>query len=202
MSVGGTDGADLAFVDRLLNSPGGRSFDVYSVHPYNWKAPINLQSVKEVYSKVQKPIWLTEYGWNVGSSDTGISEQQQAEFLRNTLDELAKPEYSFIKAAFFHTIRDFATDLRMGLISKEQVRRPAFTVYQELSKKYLQTTPPPSLVSDLDSDRDVDIFDYNILLGDFGKTGTAGFIRADIIKNGVVDIFDYNILLGDFGKKV
>lgn len=202
VSVGGTDGVDLAFVNSLLNSPGGRSFDVYSVHPYNWKGPINLQSVKEVYSKVQKPIWITEYGWNVGRSDTGISEQQQAEFLKSTINELAKPEYSFIKAAFFHSIRDFATDLRMGLISKEKVKRPAFAAYQELSKKYLQTTPPASLVSDLDVDGDVDIFDYNMLLGDFGKTGTAGFVRADIVKNGIVDIFDYNILLGDFGKKV
>lgn len=58
------------------------------------------------------------------------------------------------------------------------------------------------LQSDLDVDGDVDIFDYNILLSDFGKTGTAGFVKADIVRNGAVDIFDYNVLLGDFGKKI
>ncbi|MBP7774708.1 hypothetical protein KA078_02855 [Candidatus Woesebacteria bacterium] len=53
---------------------------------------------------------------------------------------------------------------------------------------------------DLDSDRDVDIFDYNLLLGKFGASGTAGFHAADIIQNGAVDIFDYNKLIENFGK--
>ncbi len=58
------------------------------------------------------------------------------------------------------------------------------------------------LQSDLDNDGDVDIFDYNSLLGDFGKTGAVGFIKADIVRNGAIDIFDYNVLLGDFGKRM
>ncbi len=53
---------------------------------------------------------------------------------------------------------------------------------------------------DLDSDSDVDIFDYNVLLGKFGATGAPGFHAADIIQNGVVDIFDYNKLIESFGK--
>jgi len=54
--------------------------------------------------------------------------------------------------------------------------------------------------SDLNNDGKVDIFDYNILVSDFGKTGVAGFTKSDINKDGKVDIFDYNILVGDFGK--
>lgn len=57
-----------------------------------------------------------------------------------------------------------------------------------------------SIQGDLNNDGTVNIFDYNILLGDFGKTGTTGWIVADINKDGVVNIFDYNILLGVFGK--
>ena len=53
---------------------------------------------------------------------------------------------------------------------------------------------------DLDDNKKVDITDYNILVSDFGKTGTPGFIPADINKDGIVDIFDYNILVGYFGK--
>lgn len=55
----------------------------------------------------------------------------------------------------------------------------------------------PLKPGDLDGDNGVDIFDYNILLTDFGKTGS---IPADIDKSGKVDIFDYNILLTNFGK--
>ena len=57
-----------------------------------------------------------------------------------------------------------------------------------------------SLEADLNNDGKVNIFDYNILVSNFGKTGTSGFISADINKDGKVDIFDYNILISNFGK--
>ncbi|MEW5805302.1 MAG: putative glycoside hydrolase [Patescibacteria group bacterium] len=46
----------------------------------------------------------------------------------------------------------------------------------------------------------VNIYDYNLLVADFGKTGSPGFIAADIIKDGRVDIFDYNILVENFER--
>ena len=57
-----------------------------------------------------------------------------------------------------------------------------------------------ALPSDLNEDGKVDIFDYNIFVTNFGKTGSAGWIKADIDRNGKVDIFDYNVLVGAFGK--
>ncbi len=54
------------------------------------------------------------------------------------------------------------------------------------------------LTGDLNSDSKVDIFDYNILVGDFGKTGTN--LKSDLDSNNKVDIFDYNLLIADFGK--
>lgn len=53
---------------------------------------------------------------------------------------------------------------------------------------------------DLNDDGAVDIFDYNIMIGDFGKTGTPGFIKADLEPDGVINIFDYNLLLKYFGS--
>ncbi|HUD20013.1 MAG TPA: dockerin type I domain-containing protein [Patescibacteria group bacterium] len=57
-------------------------------------------------------------------------------------------------------------------------------------------TPKPG---DLNGDGKVDIFDYNLLVTNFGKTGTARFSPADINGDGKVDIFDYNVLVGNFG---
>ncbi|OGG11446.1 hypothetical protein A2Z00_05700 [Candidatus Gottesmanbacteria bacterium RBG_13_45_10] len=57
-----------------------------------------------------------------------------------------------------------------------------------------------TILGDLNADGKVDIFDYNLLVADFGKTGAPGFSPADIDKNGKVDIFDYNVLVGNFGK--
>jgi hypothetical protein len=60
-------------------------------------------------------------------------------------------------------------------------------------------TPTPSpKPGDIDGNGKVDIFDYNILLTDFGKSGSN--LSSDLDKNGKVDIFDYNILLSNFGK--
>ena len=55
-------------------------------------------------------------------------------------------------------------------------------------------TPKPG---DLNADGKVDISDYNVLVANFGKTGTN---IADIDGNKIVDIFDYNVLVGNFGK--
>lgn len=64
-------------------------------------------------------------------------------------------------------------------------------------------SPSPDLITkpgDVDLDKDVDIFDYTILVGIFGNTGAAGFHASDFDKNGKVDIFDFNILITNFGK--
>ena len=58
----------------------------------------------------------------------------------------------------------------------------------------LESTDEPA---DLDKDGDVDIFDYNILIGNFGNTSCGN--AADIDGNCKVDIFDYNILVENFG---
>ncbi len=56
---------------------------------------------------------------------------------------------------------------------------------------------PSSKPGDLNGDNKVDIFDYNQLLTDYGKTGSG--IASDLDNNGKVEIFDYNILLTHYG---
>ncbi len=56
----------------------------------------------------------------------------------------------------------------------------------------------PIKPGDTDGDQDVDIFDYNTVLSNFGKTGPG--IPGDFDNNNKVDIFDFNTLLTNFGK--
>lgn len=69
-----------------------------------------------------------------------------------------------------------------------------------LYKSTTVTVTPSSgtRIGDLNNDGTVDIFDYNILIGNFGRTGTG--IVGDLNNDGKVDIYDYNLLVGNFGK--
>lgn len=53
--------------------------------------------------------------------------------------------------------------------------------------------PSSTIPGDLNGDNKVDIYDYNQLISDYGKTGTPGWIASDINKDGQVNIFDYSI---------
>jgi hypothetical protein len=57
---------------------------------------------------------------------------------------------------------------------------------------------PAGKAGDVDQNGKVDIFDYNLLLTDFGKNQPN--LPSDLDKNGKVDIFDYNVLLTNFGS--
>ena len=62
-------------------------------------------------------------------------------------------------------------------------------------------TPPMIRPADINSDGRIDIFDYNILVGDFNKrSGSLTNPRSDINKDGIVDVFDYNNLITNFGS--
>jgi len=66
-------------------------------------------------------------------------------------------------------------------------------------------TPTPKNPADLVDTGDtatdqVNLFDYDNFVINFGKTGAVGFIPADIIQDGIVNLFDYNKFVAEFGK--
>jgi len=61
----------------------------------------------------------------------------------------------------------------------------------------LDPTPTPiTTPGDLDHDGDVDIFDYNLLVGKFGQTDCS----INITGSCIIDIFDYNLFVQYFGS--
>ncbi len=81
--------------------------------------------------------------------------------------------------------------LLSGTIIGQPVGTPAPTVPPT-------TTPVPN-IADQEPDGDVDGDDFNTLVSNFGLSGIIGWIRSDILKNGIVDIFDFNKLISNFG---
>lgn len=77
-----------------------------------------------------------------------------------------------------------------------RILRQMGTVPPTITITQTPTTIAPS--ADLNQDGSVNSQDWSILKNNFGKTGSSGWIRADVIKNGKVDIFDYGILLEQY----
>lgn len=61
-------------------------------------------------------------------------------------------------------------------------------------------TSPRFKARDITGDGQVDLFDYNRLVAEFGTSVDAQQRNGDMNGDGVVDMFDYNILVANFGK--
>ncbi len=61
----------------------------------------------------------------------------------------------------------------------------------------VQTTTTSTAKADATGDNKTDVFDFNSLLIQWGKSGT---LTADFDKNGIVDILDFNLLLINWTK--
>jgi microcystin-dependent protein len=59
--------------------------------------------------------------------------------------------------------------------------------------------PAPSDFGDLDGDWDIDQFDYNTFIGQFGMTAPPGVLAGDIDDDGDVDLDDFSLLRQGFG---
>ena len=84
---------------------------------------------------------------------------------------------------------------------------PTPTAWPTSSPPFPTNTPQPTPIAtpgDLDHDGDVDIFDYNILITNFGNTNCGNIADISPPAGGdcKVDIFDYNQVVENFGRKV
>ncbi len=134
--------------------------------------------------------WRNRCSANNKFDSTCVNNQKDAKYIDYFLIPKSSPLQlysSWIAPAAIRNIAD----------SNSQVHIPITALVGDPNWQFASASSKPG---DLDNDGDVDVFDYNNLLGKFGTAGAPGYHAADIIKNGVVDIFDYNKLVEGFGK--
>ena len=70
--MGGTAGADTAFLEGIYNAGGGPFMDIVNIHPYSWPNPPDgfldtairkTRAVMARHGDENKPLWITEHGW-------------------------------------------------------------------------------------------------------------------------------------------
>jgi hypothetical protein len=109
----------VEFVQKMLAAGAADFFDALSVHPYGDQIkysgtclscpPTMLtprQQVEAIMALVTgKKVWITEYG--VSTGPTGVSEAQQAAWIKDLLDHWQTYDPDVVGPIFLHTVRDF-----------------------------------------------------------------------------------------------
>jgi len=127
--------------DRYNNE---KFWDAIADHPYNKKpeetaerAIEKLDAIRAVCAEFGDeglPLWITEYGWNVG----GMSQEVQARGTQQFLERFAKPDQKDLKIAQQLCISDFEpVHEGYGLCDLNLRPRPAFYEFQKLARPHL-----------------------------------------------------------------
>jgi hypothetical protein len=138
--------ADVAFLGQLYLYGIKGSYDALSVHPYaDGAAPENRTVTHSFIGGIEKlhlfqqangdgtPVWVTEFGWPVGTSPGANTEQQQAEYVEKAFGLLNMLPY--VGGATLYQLRDMGTDAanaedNFGLLHQNFAPRPAYTAFK------------------------------------------------------------------------
>lgn len=109
----------VEFVQKMLAAGAADFFDALSVHPYGDQIKYSgtcpscpgtiltpRQQVEAIMALVTgKKVWITEYG--VATGPAGVSEAQQAAWIKDLLDHWQTYDPDVVGPVFLHTVRDF-----------------------------------------------------------------------------------------------
>lgn len=142
LAVGGLLGRSMWFLNGIYSEGGKDYFDAVAIHPYptdyqgepwiDTQMIADIRAVMANYSDSHKPLWITEYGWGVGS----VPESTRAWYVTQCLSMFTSGDYWFIEVANLHTICDWDPSgaPTMGLCDWNLVPREAYYAFRDFPK--------------------------------------------------------------------
>jgi hypothetical protein len=97
--------------------------------------------------------------------------------------------------SYTHTVSSGTGSLEVSLFGAQEVEGE-----NQIREVFAGSSSILTYKGDVNRDRVVNIFDFNILLSHFGKSECNNI--GDVNKDCLVNIFDFNIFLQDFGKSI
>jgi hypothetical protein len=136
------------YIQGMYQSGAKGYFDAISIHPYAstgiyWQALEDTRNVMVAWGDGDKPIWLTEYGWNEGTTNDTYKASQ----ITNVLTTLKSETYDYVEMANYLCITDLPDDGNpdYGLCNRDLSQRPSWYAFQAVDKTWPVTpTPTPS----------------------------------------------------------
>jgi polysaccharide biosynthesis protein PslG len=150
------NGDSIPWVDTMYRTVPdlGRYVDGVAVHPYSSRSPLvltgggpqryefrRIETLRGMFIAhgTDRPFWITEVGWATcpGNPSNCVTEEQQATYTGQVLDEVRRNYSAWVKAVFFYNFRDSpaSTDPSdkeqwFGLIRRDGSAKPAWAVLQ------------------------------------------------------------------------
>jgi hypothetical protein len=129
-----------------LTSPYAFAFDpgTDDINRWSFLGFSSIHAVMAANGDGAKPIYITEFGWSTTSTTCssgasagkragGVSDKTQALYLEQSYHCLAQPQYSYVAAAMWFDMVDFAPQNniydRYGLLSASLAKRASFAAF-------------------------------------------------------------------------
>ncbi|MFV0294119.1 MAG: cellulase family glycosylhydrolase [Paracoccus sp. (in: a-proteobacteria)] len=145
--------AATTFLDAVYDAGAGNAFDAMSFHPYSYPDMPNpdwrwngwgmmhgpLRQIMKRRGDGDKKVWITEFGAPSNAGHGGISEDEQAALLRESI--AIAYETKWAGPVFWYSYRDRGSDMGnnehwFGLIDKNGRRKPAWTTLRAASDQF------------------------------------------------------------------
>jgi len=144
----GTDISPTTFLDELYDRGAEDDFDAVGMHPYSypalpsdagtrrWNAYYrmrNLHAVMADHDDGDTRIWATEFGAPTGSGEDSVSPDEQAEILRDGINEQRR--LPFVDKLFVYSLVDRGNaaadrEQNFGIVDHDLDPKPAMAVVQ------------------------------------------------------------------------
>jgi polysaccharide biosynthesis protein PslG len=174
---GGLSTGDYRFVEAAYAAGARGAFDVMAVHPYTYcgtTGPAEVRregdgrmtrdsflAYREVHASMvargdDKPIWLTEFGWNTSSErcnpaagmwQGGVSEETQASYMSKAFALVDEDRY--VQVAIVYSVRNLAggastPEAQYGLLRRDYSPKPAFEAFKRFASEESAPEAPSS----------------------------------------------------------
>jgi hypothetical protein len=144
--AGATAYTDTTFLNALYANGIKGYFDGISVHPYadgadpasttvyhSFVGQIQTLHAAQVAAGDNTPIWITEFGWPVGTFSGANTLQQQATYTNEAYSLINS--YPYVEGATVYQLRDAASDPTnaqdgFGLLQSDFTPRPSYASFQ------------------------------------------------------------------------
>jgi hypothetical protein len=153
--TGGVNKNDYDFVEALYQAGVRPYFDAVAVHPYAsgdptrcWTDPTGrraknamcavaeVRSVMVANGDAAKPVWATEWGWSSSIAQYGVTNAQQADYVRKGLSEFDR--YPYVTHHFYYAMRNAfwsaddpaSLEGNYGLVRTDFTAKPALDAFR------------------------------------------------------------------------